>query len=164
MISKPTVGFVYTFRHFRNGELLDEFAVKNLMPYQGVNHMLDVLANGGAQVTAWYIGLYGNNYAPLPSDTMATFPALAGELSGYTGNRQSFVPNPAASGVLSNAGQEAEFTITTTQTVRGGFIASHATKGSTAGLLLSAVQLPSPRTFEVGDVVTVAAGLEISPI
>lgn len=161
--SRLPVGFVYRFKHFRDGVLIDEFSVKNLMPFQGIDHMLDVLANSGAQVAAWHIGLYGNNYAPQASDTMATFPGLAGELTGYAGDRAAFISGPAAGGVLSNAGQEAEFTITASQTVRGGFIASHATKGSTAGLLLSAVQLPSPRTFEAGDVVTVAAGLEISP-
>ena len=73
------------------------------------------------------------------------------------------MPGAPSSGVISNAGQEAEFTFTAQQVVRGGFVASHAVKGSTAGVLLSAVQLPSPRTFEIGDVVSVAAGLEISP-
>lgn len=162
--SRLPVGFVYRFKHFRDGVLIDEFSVKNLMPYQGIDHMLDVLANSGAQVAAWHIGLYGNNYAPQASDTMATFPGLAGELSGYTGNRPAFTSGPAANGVLSNSGQEAQFAFTAAQTVRGGFIASHSVKGSTAGTLLSAVQLPSPRSFEIGDVVSVAAGLEISPV
>lgn len=162
--SKLPIGFRYRFKHYRNGVLIDEFSVKNLMPYQGVDHMLDVLANSGAQVPAWYLGLYGSNYAPNPDDTMASFPGLAGELSAYSGNRPAFVSGPAARGVLNNSGQEAEFTFTAQQTVRGGFIASHAVKGSTAGILLSAVQLPSPRTFEAGDVASVAAGLEISPI
>ena len=62
--SRLPVGFVYRFKHFRDGVLIDEFSVKNLMPFQGIDHMLDVLANSGAQVAAWLIGLYGNNYAP----------------------------------------------------------------------------------------------------
>lgn len=106
--------------------------------------MLSVLVAQGTQTPTWYIALYGNDYAPDVADTAATFPTLAGELVGYTGNRPAFVPGRPRSGVISNAGQEAEFTFTAQQVVRGGFIASHAVKGSTAGVLLSAVQLPSP--------------------
>ncbi len=163
MLIQHRAGFVFTFRHLRGGRVIFEHTEHNLMPYEGVNHMLSVLVAQGTQTPTWYIAIYGNDYAPDVADTAATFPTLAGELVGYTGNRPAFLPGAPSSGVISNAGQEAEFTFTAQQVVRGGFVASHAVKGSTAGVLLSAVQLPSPRTFEIGDVVSVAAGLEISP-
>lgn len=157
------MGFTYHFRHMRDGRVLDEWTVKNLMPYEGVNHMLDVLAALSAPVTSWHIGLYGNDHTPQTADVAATFPAVAGEVITYDGNRPTFAPSPATSGVLSNAGNEAEFTINAATTVRGGFIASNPSKASPLGVLLSAVRMPSPRSFEAGDVVSVAAGLEIIP-
>lgn len=163
MISKTQVGFVYTIRHYRNGALLETIRQKNLMPEEGINHMLGLLA-GGAQHPTWYIGLYGNDYTPQPTDKMLTFPSLAGEVSGYTGDRKAFVNIPVAGGTLTNIGNEAEFTFETNVTIHGGFMSSHQTKGSTSGVLLSAVQLPSPRNFLAGDTISVGAGLEISPL
>lgn len=163
MMSRTKVGFVYTFRHYRNGSLLETFEQKNLMPIEGINHMLNVLV-GGAQFPSWYIGLYGNAYTPQPSDKMLTFPGLAGELTAYTGDRVAFTPNTVSGGTLTNIGNEAEFTFSSGVVVHGGFMGSHSTKGSSAGVLLSAVRLPSPRNFLAGDVISVGAGLEISPL
>ena len=163
MISKTQVGFVYTFRHYRNGVLLETIEQKNLMPGEGINHMLGLLV-GGAQFPAWYIGLYGNAYTPQASDKMLTFPGLAGEVSAYAGDRKAFVPIAVSGGTLTNIGNEAEFTFDANVTVHGGFMGSHQTKGGTAGVLLSAVQLPSSRNFLAGDTISVGAGLEISPL
>lgn len=163
MISKTKIGFVYTFRHYRNGALLETIEQKNLMPLEGINYMLGLLA-GGAAYPAMYVGLYGNNYTPQASDTALTFPSLSGEISGYSGDRKAFVHIPVAGGTLTNIGNEAEFTFDANVTIHGGFMSSHQTKGSTSGVLLSAVQLPSPRNFFAGDTISVGAGLEISPL
>lgn len=162
MESKAKLGFTYLVETVRNGVVIDSEVAHNIIPFVGTNHMLDVLITSGAQVATWFIGLYENGYAPQMNDTMATFPTLAGEISTYTNpSRHEFVAGVPAGGSISNADSRAEFDFTVAKTVRGGFIASTSTKGSTAGILLSAVQFPSPRVVTTGDILRVTAGLEL---
>ena len=85
---KIEAGFTYTVERVckRTGEVLDCEVIENLMPELGRNHMLNVVLNGVAPITQWYVLLYGNDYTPKESDSAATFPGLAGELTNYDGS------------------------------------------------------------------------------
>lgn len=157
-------GFVYTVEtvNKRTGEIVESSEEHNLMPLEGINHMLDVTLIGGGQVTEWYLGLYENDYTPSSADVAATFPTLAGEATAYSAAaRLTLALGSADAGVTSNAASRSEFEFTETKTIQGGFIVSTPTKGSTAGVLLSAVKFSSPRVVDDEFILRVTAGLRI---
>lgn len=142
-------GFAYTVEtvNRRTGEVVSTETVHNVMPEEGRNHVLDVALNGATQVLSWYLLPFGNAYTPQDTDTAATFPALAGELTGYAGATRIEINTATASGgVVDNAANRAEFDFTTDTTVRGMALISTPTKGAASGILLSAVLLASPKT------------------
>jgi len=162
MNEQAKIGFVYQLELIKDGVVVDAWQDTNVIPLEGIHHMFNGLMLGGAQVTQWYIGLYENNYTPSSSDEMATFPTLAGETTVYeNASRHAFAAATPTGGVISNAGTPAEVAFTATRTIRGGFIASAALKGSTAGVLLSAVRFSSPRQVDAGSILRVTAGLQL---
>lgn len=157
-------GFVYTVEtvNKRTGEVVHASEEHNLMPLEGINHMLDATLIGAGQVTDWYLALYENNYTPSSADVAATFPTLAGEATAYdSAARLTLALASADAGVSSNAANRSEFEFTEERTIQGGFIISTPTKGSTAGILLSAVKFSSPRVVDDEFILRVTAGLRI---
>lgn len=157
-------GFTYLVEVIdRDGQLIDSEVVKNLMPAEGIAHVLNTVLKGGAQNTSWSIGLYEGNYNPVGSETAAGFPAAATECSTYSeATRVQFVPGAIVDGSLDNAANRAEFTFTAAKTIYGGFIASASAKGSTSGTLLSVVRFGSPKSLDSGSVLRVTAGFTMA--
>ena len=171
-IETYTPGFIYDFEVVRDGEVIQTARCRNKIPTAGFNHILDVVLNQGVAYPSWYVGIYGNNYTPQDADVMTTFPGLAGEITAYTSaSRVAFQGAAAAGGIVSNTLTKAEFEINgaSAVTVRGGFISSHGTKGSTSGLLLSAVRAvdgssnPIEFLLQPGSILRVTAGIQFSP-
>lgn len=168
---KYKVGFVYEFEVVQNGKVVQAARNHNLVPNQGFEHILGVTLRGSLQIPNWYVGLYGNNYTPIPTDTIATFPSAAGEITAYVGStRKAFTPAAPTGGVISNSLSKAEFEINgeVSVTVRGGFIASSSAKGAATGVLLSAVRAtdnngqPTEFILPPGSILRVSAGFEFS--
>ncbi|MGA0610104.1 hypothetical protein [Caldimonas sp. KR1-144] len=158
-------GFVWTIETLRNGVVIEREVVHNLIPVEGLNHILSVLLKAGAQVPTWYIGIYEGNYTPTPDLTAAQLPALAVECTSYTeATRRELVEGAVANGAVDNLGNRAEFTSNANKTVYGGFITSAPAKGSTAGVLLSAVRFPTPKSFEAETVMRVSAGFNLASL
>lgn len=157
-------GFTYTAEVFNaKGELTDREVIKNLMPDEGVSHVLSTILKGGAPVTNWYIGLFEGNYTPDSNDVAATFSALSSECTAYTsGTRLAFTPGTVSAGNVDNAAAKAEFTFNADKTVYGGSISSASAKGSTSGVLLSVVRFGSPKSIEAGGVLRVTAGFTLA--
>jgi len=150
--------------HIRGGRVLDRFEVANMMPEQGRNHVLGVLLKGAAQTLTWYVAPYSGNYTPQDGDTAATFPGQAAEYTGYAeATRQAFTPGTVSGGAVDNSGSVAIITSNqaTQQTVRGASLVSASTKGSTSGILLSAVRFPSPKLLDLGDILKFVAGFQL---
>lgn len=160
---KAHFGFKYTVEHLRNGVVIDREVSTNLIPVEGINYLLNAGLKGGAQLGAWYMGIYENNYTPQASDVSATFPGggFAGECTAY--DEVSRVPvtlgDVAAGAVASTA--NATFTANATKTVYGGFLSSSSAKGGLTGVLVSAVKFGSAKTLQAGDVLSVSASLSI---
>lgn len=157
-------GFSYTIEtvNRRTGEVVERETAHNLMPVQGRNYALDVLLNGATQVSSWYLLPYGADYTPQDNDTAATFPGLAGELTNYAGStRVAINPSPASGGVVSNESNRAELEFDAETTVRGLALVSGLNKGSTSGVLLSAVRLASPKTPDPEFVLRVLAIIDL---
>ena len=156
-VFKP--GFTYTIETLKDGQIVDREVQHNLIPTEGLNHILSVLLSGGAQVATWYIGLYEGNYTPSTNDVMATFPAAATETTAYgAATRIEFTEGAIAAGAVDNSAARAEFTFNATKTIYGGFICSSPAKGNASGTLLSVVRFGSPKPVESGSVLRVTAG------
>jgi hypothetical protein len=118
------------------------------------------------QITTWYIGLYGAaaSNAPDPTDTLASHAGWT-EITPYTGNRVTAVfaaatnANPS---VVTNTASKASFSITSTATVGGAFLASAAS--GTSGTLFSAADFAAPgdRNVVSGDVLSVTYTFSLS--
>lgn len=163
--SGGVLGFVYVFECVgRDGKQKWHERVENVIPDVGRDYLLSAGLLGGSQLSSWFIGLYSNARSNVVGDTMTTLMADAGEITDYvtTGsNRLAMVPDALSNGVFSNLGNRAEFEATAQFTVRGGFICSNATQGSTAGTLLSLVANSSPKPVDIGEILRVTAGLSL---
>ena len=136
-------GFVFTVEHLAaDGRVLSVEAIHNIMPALGLNYMLGATFKGDSQYTAWYLGLFSNSYAPVASDTMASFIANAGENKAYAGTARAAITFPSvANGSLDTLAAPNVFSFATAQTIMGAFITTGPTWDATTGLLVSAVQI-----------------------
>lgn len=145
-------GGIFTIQHIRDGQCIHEEEVKNLVTNQGLNHILNTVFNGTAPVTTWYVGLFEGNYTPLATDTATNFPVSATECIAYDeAGRVEYNEAASTAQSITNSANKAAFTINATKTVFGGFLASVATKSSTAGTLMAAAKFGTSRSVNAGD-------------
>lgn len=168
-------GFVYTFEAYehpaRDGEgrvidlgPLSRRSVRtNLVPDGGLHSLVTTWLGGAQQVPTWYLGLFSGNYTPQPGDTMATFPALAGEVTAYTNStRHAVTFDNAVAGVILNTNHPVLVEFTSAVNVQGCFLTSSPAKGSTVGVLASVVPEPTPFQMRAGGILRVMTGLEVT--
>jgi hypothetical protein len=160
LASQAESGFTYIVEVVSpDGRRSQREVVHNLIPTEGLNHMMGVTFKGATQVATWFIGLFEGNYTPVPTTAAATIAAAATECTAYTpGARVEFVEGAVAAGAVDNSASKAEFTFTADKTIYGGFIGSASPKGATTGVLISAVRFASPKVLTTGDVLSVTAG------
>lgn len=158
--SNADLGFTYFLRITHpDGRVEHEGPFHNLTPIQGCNYLMGTGFKAAAQITAWYLTLYENAYTPTPDLTAAAFPALAGEVTAYeSATRPAWVPSDPANGAMDNSASPASFVMTQAKTVYGGAMLSSAVKGSTNGVIASAVQFSSPKVLAVGTELELIAG------
>ena len=165
MKSVTHIGFEYTIEVInKEGEVTDREVVHNLMPIEGMNHLLAVLLLGASQNASWHIGLYDTPYTPVAGDVAATFPTLAGEATGYANSqRMLFEGASPVGGTLDNAVVfDGDRVVSPAENeIHGGFISSSAAKGSTSGVLLSAVRFTTPKSVEPTSILRVTAGFAL---
>lgn len=165
-MNKIRVGFTYDVEYLLGERVVNKFRAYNLVPIQGLDYMIETALKGGVAFTSFYIGLYEGDYTPLPADTMATFPGAATELTAYTSaTRPALTLGDVASGTVDNSLAKAEFTGTINgKQAMGGFISTSPVKGSTTGLLMSAVRFPSPQPLNAGGLLRITAGFSLVSI
>lgn len=157
-------GFTYTVEVLdHHGEVVDTEVVANIMPDEGITHVLNTVLKGGSPVGTWYVGLYEGNYTPAGTETAATLNSAATESTAYDETaRIAFVPGSITDGNVDNSASKAEFTFNTAKVIYGGFIASASAKGSTSGVLLSIVRFGSPKSLDDGGILRVTAGFTMA--
>ena len=155
--------FNYQFEYEAPDGSITVFTEKNLIPTEGLNHMLSVVVAGGVKVSTWYVGIYEGDYTPIATNTAANFPGLATECTAYAeASRPTFVEGSVSAGAVDNSASKAEFTMNATKTVYGCFLVSTATKGATTGTLLSAVRFSTPQDMTAGGFPRVSAPLSLT--
>lgn len=134
----------------------------NLVVNVGLQYMAGTALTSTAQITTWYIGLYGAGASNTPAAT-DTASSHAGwtEVTPYSNSTRPAASFTAATNanpsVVTNSGTPASFSINATATVGGAFLISNSTKGGTTGTLFSAADFQSPgdRSVVSGDTLNV---------
>lgn len=142
----------------KDGEVKWEETVKNLIPTEGLNHILGVVLNDQVKVSTWYIGLYSGNYTPQADDTAANIVSRATEYITYDeATRQAYVESVPAAGSTNNLASRATFTIATAGagTLYGAFMSSASAKSATTGTLFCATKFSASRTVVATDQILV---------
>ena len=132
----------FTFECYdKDGKLKWTAESKNLVVNVGLQYMAGTALDGAtARITSWYIGLYGAGASntPAASDTLASHAGWT-EITPYSGNRPAATfaaATTANPSVVTNSASKASYSITSTATVGGAFLANAAS--GTSGTLFSA--------------------------
>ena len=135
----------------------------NLVPDEGLNHMLDVvLYTPGTQTTVgnWYLMLHSGSGTPTAALTAANYDATLNEITsgteGYSeATRVEWVPDAVdtVNTEVINSAAPSTFTIVTASSlaVNGAGLVSVSTKGSTSGILASAGKFSATRNLSDTD-------------
>jgi len=148
--------------HDKDGNLKWSADTKNLVVNAGLAYMAGTALTSVAQITTWYIGLYGAGASNTPAagDTMASHAGWT-EVTDYSNATRvaaTFVTATTANpSVVTNAASPATFNINGTTTVGGAFLTSGSAKGGTTGTLFSAADFAAPgdRSVVSGDIISV---------
>ena len=148
--------------HDKDGNLKWSADSKNLVVNAGLAYMAGTALTSVAQITTWYIGLYGSGASNTPAagDTMSSHAGWTEVVpySNATRVAATFVTATTANpSVVTNAASPATFNINATSTVGGAFLTSGSAKSGTTGTLFSAADFSSPgdRSVVSGDVLSV---------
>ena len=142
----------YSLEHRRNGKILHQENIDNLVVDEGLEHILDILFKSGTQNSAWYLGIFEANYTPAADDTALNIAARCTESTAYDeAARVAFTSGAIAANAIDNTASRAVFTINATKTMYGVFLASTAAKQGTLGTLVSVASFATARPVISGD-------------
>ena len=162
---KKRCGFTYSVETIRNGKVVDVEEVHNVVPDEGITHILGVVLKGSSQATTWYVGVFEGNYTPSGSDTMATIPSASTESTSYAGGvRKPIVFGSIAAGSVDNLGAPTDLAFSATKIIYGGFLSSSSARGGTSGTLLSAVRFSSPKSVDSSTTLRIKVGFTLASI
>ena len=141
----------------------------NLIPVEGLAHLLNVALGTTAKPAGYYIALFSGTTAPAANWTAASFAAVASEIvsltEGYTAaTRPVWTPVNTTTGSIDNIASPAEVTIATSGTlnVTGLALLTSNARGGTTGVLVSAAKFAAARTFQNGDTYEVGYRLNLT--
>lgn len=152
---------VFHLHHFdRNGNLIQSIKFNNGIVDVGVRHVYDCAFHAGSQITTWYIGLIDNSgfTALANADTMASH-AGWNEFTNYSeATRVEWAEGATSVRTIASA-TPADFSITGSGTIKGGFLVSNSTKNGTDGVLWSSGVFANPPTVANGETLKVTYSL-----
>lgn len=152
----PKIGLIAAGRYhgqiIRQGRVIDEWEDDNLVVNEGLNSLLSVYFNGGAQITTWYCGVFEGNYTPVATVTAATIASAATESTAYdSATRPEWVEAAPSSQSITNSASRASFVFNATKTIYGAFLVSTSTKSGTSGTLFSAARFSTAKSVVDDD-------------
>lgn len=131
----------------------------NLIPTEGLAHILNVSLGTTAKPAGLYLALFSGATAPAANWGAASFAAVASEIvsqtEGYTAaTRPVWIPVNTNTGSIDNLASVASLTIATASqlNVTGAALLTNSTRGGTTGALVSASLYAAPRVFQNGDI------------
>jgi hypothetical protein len=63
---------LWEMQHIRDGKVLHKECGENIVPYEGMNRLLDAVRGGATLPTTWYVSLFKANVTPALTDTAST--------------------------------------------------------------------------------------------
>ena len=142
---------------------------KNLIPTEGLAHILNVAMGSTAKPAGYFLALFSGAAAPAANWTAASFAAAASEIvsltEGYTSaTRPAWTPTNTATGSIDNMASVASVTIATSSqlNVTGAAMLTNSTRGGTTGVLVSATKYAAARVFQSGDTYEVGYRLSLT--
>lgn len=153
----------------KDGNLKWVAETPNLVVNVGLQYMAGTALTSTAQITSWFVGLYGSGATNTPAagDTMSSHIGWT-EVTAYSEATRPAATFAAATNanpsVVTNTASKAVFTINGTTVVGGAFLTSDSTKGGTTGTLFSAADFSSPgdRSVVSGDILNVTYTFSLS--
>lgn len=153
--------------HSVNGQ--DERIDYNLIPAEGIAHVLNTIWGAESKVATWYVALFSGNVTPASTWTAANFTSNATEITSLTegysqATRPEFVDAAASGGVIGNLASRAVFSIVCSSTLNiyGAALLSSNVRGGTSGILSSASRYATVRTVANGDSYEVGYEVELT--
>jgi len=123
---------------------------------------LNILFEGSGASTEFYVGLMELTGAVTTADTMASH-AGWNRCNCYNGNQKLWESAAASGRSITNSANKAQFVMTGTSTIWGGFIDSQLNKASTTGTLVCVAQFTgTSRSVASGDTVEVTYTLSLN--
>lgn len=142
---------------------------KNLLPTEGLAHILNVAMGTTAKPAGYFLALFSGTAAPAANWTAASFAAAASEIvsmtEGYTSaTRPVWTPTNTATGSIDNMAAVATVTIATASqlNVTGAAMLTNSTRGGTTGALVSATKYAAARVFQNGDTYDIGYRLSLT--
>lgn len=132
---------------------------QNLLPTEGLAHLLSVALGATPKPAGYYIALFSGAAAPAANWTAANFATVASEVvsltEGYTSPTRPVWTPPASTATASidNMAAVAHLTMATAGTINvtGAALLTNSTRGGTTGVLISASKYAATRVFQNGD-------------
>lgn len=159
MNTKLKAAGFFTYTHVRNGEVIETWKENNLVVNEGLNYTLDSALSGASPQTNWYLGVFKNNFTPIATNVMATFPTAGvgnEAVAEYTeAVRPAWLDAGVVAQTVSNTASPAVFTFGTAVTLYGAFLSSSSIKGGTTGVLFAASKFSAARSMLIGDILNV---------
>jgi len=141
----------------------------NLIPTEGLAHILNVAVGATAKPAGYFLALFSGSASPAANWTAASFAATANEITsmseGYTAaTRPTWTPGVATAGSIDNMAAVASVTIATASSlnVTGAALLTNSTRGGTTGALISASKYAAARTFQNGDTYEIGYRLNLT--
>ena len=162
---KASIAGVFDTEHRRGRRLLSRDVSPNILPTQGLNHVLDVVTKGSASVSPWYVALFSGNVTPGATLTGQTFAAVCTEFTGYDeSTRVAYAEGTSTGGVIDNAASRAIFTCNASATVYGGALLSASAKSAAGAsdVCLAAARFSTSRAVVSGDELAVKYTLTLT--
>ena len=143
----------YDFQLVRNGKVIDQWEMDNLVVDQGLNYALNAGFGQTSGLTNWYVALFEGNYTPTSGVDASNIASLSTECTAYTNaTRPAWtLPGATTTKQLTNGASRSSFTFTGTKTLYGAFLVSSNVKGGTAGTLFSAARFATAKSVDSDD-------------
>jgi hypothetical protein len=134
----------------------------NTVTTAGKNQLLATGLGNGSQVTLWYVGLKGTG-AVVAGDTLNSHAGWS-ELSTIyvAATRSVWTAGVPAAGSVNNSAATAAFSINTTSTVYGAFLASSPAASLSTQTLYSAADFAAARSVASSDTLNIVATFTIT--
>ena len=144
---------------------------KNLVVNVGLQYMAGVALTSTAQITSWYVGLYGAGASntPAASDTMSSHAGWTENTNYSPSGRKALVMGTATTAdpsVINNSSSTAVFTMTSNaQVIAGAFVTTVNTGGTSPGAKLFSEGnfTGGDKTVDSGDTLTVTYEFSLNP-